>query len=125
MITLVDPNDGMNYDVTENEFKALYTLVADCLYNMGGESPKDIHDDALTWTGTPVLTESGHWTVAEARGTYGALDKKGFIYIENASRKYDDAWEDMVNGFVFDMFEPIWTDIMNNPNNYGMTEDEL
>lgn len=124
MITLVDPNDGMKYDVTENEFKALYTLVADCLYNMGGSSPKDIHDDPLTWTGTPVLTESGRWTVAEARGTYGALDKKGFIYIEN-NPSDNHGWEDMVNEFVFDMFEPIWKDIFDYPEKYDMKETDL
>lgn len=124
MRNLVDNDDGYVYNLTDNEFKALYTLVNDCLSGMGGVRPSDIHEDPYTWTGCSVLTESGEWTDAEARGTYGSLDKKGLIYIE-PNPSSSDAWEDTVNESTFDMFESIWDDIQSNPEKYNMKENEL
>lgn len=77
-----------------------------------GERPKDIYIDPLTWTDHEVLFDTGSWTRAEAKGTYGSLDKKGLIFIDSDSK--EDRYEDMVNEFVFDMFENIWDTLFNH-----------
>ena len=117
MFTLTDPKDNTKYELTENEFRAIFVLVSDCLHNMGGDRPTDIHEDPLTWTASEVLFDSGKWSQAKARGTYGALERKNLIYIDAESSA--DRYEDMVNEFVFDMFEEIW----DNINSYEILKD--
>ena len=106
---LIDKTDGYVYELTDNEFRAIYVLMSECLGGMGGSRPKDIHEDPYTWTHASVLTDNG-WTRAEARGTYGSLDKKGLISIEMHPEDRE-RWEDTVNEHVFDMFEDIFDDI--------------
>lgn len=110
MKNLTNVVNGRVYELTDNEFNALYLLVSDCLENMGGSRPSDIHEDPLTWTDSKVLWESGKWTKPESRGTYSALGKKGLITIETKP-EWPDVTEDMVNDFVFDMFDTIWDEI--------------
>ncbi|MCU7800709.1 MAG: hypothetical protein KZQ70_11310 [gamma proteobacterium symbiont of Lucinoma myriamae] len=112
MITLIDSSDSTKYKLTDNEFRAIYVLVSDCLNNMGGDRPSDIYDDPLTWTDHEVLFDTGNWSREEAKGTYGALDKKGLIFIDRDSTEV--RYEDMVNEFVFDMFEEIWDTTSDN-----------
>lgn len=38
MFELVDSSNGKKYELTDNEFRAIYVLVCDCLYNMGGKT---------------------------------------------------------------------------------------
>ena len=96
------------YDFTENEKLAALHMVNECLDSMGGDRPLDIMDDQMIWTSPEVLTDLG-WSKHEAAGTYGALEAKGAVYIENEKHMYEKgAWSDLVQLDVFEWAEDHW-----------------
>jgi len=67
------------YELTENELRAGFALVKNCLGQRNGKRPSDFGDgDCFTWTYPDVLVEAG-WTKESAAGTWRTLLTKGVV----------------------------------------------
>ena len=82
------------YQLTENELRAVFVLVGWCLENMGGKRPADLGDDPFTWAYPDTLVEAG-WSNQAAAGTWGALLDKGIVVWHDKQEWYmpDPVWQ--------------------------------
>ena len=75
----IQMNTAKTYELTENEFRAGFALVKNCLSEMGGKRPSDFgNGDCFTWAYPYVLVEAG-WTKESAAGTWRTLLSKSVV----------------------------------------------
>jgi len=66
-------------NLTDNQTRAMISLIKSCLDNMGGSTLVDLQDDPFTWVEASDLVEAG-WGQKEAEGTFGSLVAADLVY---------------------------------------------
>ena len=77
----------MKHPETDNEKRALVALYKTCLDNIGGTCLADLESDPYTWVGWEDLLTRG-WSVAAAKGTFGALYDKGLVAYDSENTHF-------------------------------------
>lgn len=67
-------------ELTIKEQKAFQAIVDNALEGMGGNEPKDLHDDNYSWFKRQDITERTGFNKHEASGLMASLMEKGLIY---------------------------------------------
>jgi|GEM_PF-6988559 len=96
-----------NFNLTENEAKAVAVLSKEVLFQTGADTFSEIAEDELYLIVEPSMLVDAGWSVSEAAGTWGALEAKWAIEIG----------ADRINGFDIDVITAdamAWNELQRN-----------
>ncbi len=88
--------------LTDKETKALKAIAQNGLDSMGGNTPKDLHDDNFSWFDLEDMIDTGLFSNKhEASGLISALNEKGLIGQESKNEWF-------LSDTGIDIAEEIW-----------------